>query len=136
MSKIEMVYSGLGRRKEAVARVHLHEGQGEDLIKIKGKADRSLQNYFSVDPSLCKEIYRPFEALNKKMIIVARVNGGGFNSQAEAMRLAISKALLKISPGYKLTLRGFGLLSNDSRKVEKKKIGRIKARKKKSHPKR
>ena len=124
-------YIGVGRDKEATARVHLKKGSGENQVRTK-KGTKTLPNYFYMDPSLCEHVYQPLKLFNeeKSYDLVIRVRGGGFRSQADSIKLGTAKALLKIKPEYKITLRSFGLLTSDSRRVEKKKVGHKKARKK------
>lgn len=118
-------YHGTGRRKEATARVFLREGTGEAYTN-----KRKLTDYFAVDPFLIDEIYQPLKLFNKEKDynLLVRVNGGGFNSQAEAIKLGIARALLQVSPEYKTSLKSFSLLTRDSRRVERKKIGLKKSR--------
>jgi small subunit ribosomal protein S9 len=125
-------YIGVGRRKEATARVYLKEGKGQSLIRTKGGKEKDLKDYFYMEPSLREDIYQPLKLFNKEndYDLLVRVKGSGFHSQAEAIRLGIARALLKISPEYKTTLKSFSLLTRDARKVERKKIGFKKARKK------
>ncbi len=112
-----------GRRKTSVARVWIKPGKGN--ISINGK-----ENYFS-RATLDMVIGQPFDAVERVdgFDIFCTVKGGGTSGQAGAIRYAISKALLEFSPEYRPTLRKFGLLTRDARKVERKKYGRHKARK-------
>jgi small subunit ribosomal protein S9 len=130
MNQNNNYYIGIGRRKEATARVYLKAGQGQAQIRTKGK-EKNLQDYFYMEPSLCEDIYQPLKLFNKEndYDLLIRVNGSGFHSQAEAIRLGVARALLKVSPDYKTTLRSFSLLTRDPRRVERKKIGFKKARK-------
>jgi small subunit ribosomal protein S9 len=102
----------------------------EKLEYKKKNKDKEIKDYFYMQPFLCREIYKPLKLFNKEeeYDILVRVQGGGFHSQAEAIRLGIARALLKIFPDYKTTLKNFSLLTRDSRKVERKKIGLKKAR--------
>jgi small subunit ribosomal protein S9 len=90
-----------------------------------------LKDYFYMKPALCEEIYQPLKLFDKEKNydLIVRVKGSGFHSQAEAIRLGIARALLKIFPDYKTNLKSFGLLTRDVRRVERKKIGLKKARK-------
>jgi len=119
-------YIGIGRRKTATASVFLKEGSGKSEINKK-----NLTDYFYMEPSLCKSIYHPLRLFNKEKEydLLVRVKGGGFHSQAEAIILALSHALLKIFPEYRATLKSFSLLKKDPRKNERKKIGHKKSRK-------
>jgi small subunit ribosomal protein S9 len=84
-----------------------------------------------MEPALCENIYQPLKLFNqeKDYDMIVRVKGGGYHSQAQAIASGVVQALLKISPEYKITLKGFGLLTHDSRRVERKKIGLVKSRK-------
>ena len=114
-----------GRRKCAVARVYLSEGTGN--MTING---RDLQTYF---PSLVLQykVNQPFTITENigKYDIKANIDGGGITGQAEAVRLAISKALIEINPEWKPALKAEGLTTRDPRMVERKKFGQKKARK-------
>lgn len=119
------VINAIGRRKAAVARVFVKEGNG--IITIN---KRELDNYF---PSSILQ-YVVKQPLNKlgvveKYDIRVNLDGGGFKGQAEALRLAIARALVKINPEDKSALRSEGFMTRDSRVVERKKPGRPKARK-------
>jgi small subunit ribosomal protein S9 len=125
-------YIGVGRRKEATARVYLKEGTGQAKVKTKGGKEKDLKDYFYMEPSLSENICQPLKLFSKQndYDFFVRVKGSGFHSQAEAVRLGVARALLEISPDYKTTLKSFGLLTRDARRVEPKKIGFKKARKK------
>lgn len=117
--------NAIGRRKAAVARVFVKEGNGTITIN-----KRELDNYF---PSSILQ-YVVKQPLNKlgvaeKYDIRVNLDGGGFKGQAEALRLAIARALVKINPDDKSALRSEGFMTRDSRVVERKKPGRPKARK-------
>lgn len=114
-----------GRRKTAVARVYLTPGEGK--IEINGK---ELSNYFP-SPLLQYEVTLPFNKTENlgKYDVKVNVDGGGFTGQAQAIRLAIAKALVEINPELRLALKPEGLLTRDSRMVERKKPGQKKARK-------
>lgn len=117
--------NAVGRRKAAVARVYIKEGSGNIVID-----KRPLEVYF---PSSILQ-YVVMQPLNKlevadKYDIVAHIDGGGFKGQAEALRLAIARALVKINPEDKPALRSEGFMTRDARVVERKKPGRPKARK-------
>ena len=124
-------YIGVGRRKEATARVYLKEGRGQAQVRTNDGKEKDLKDYFYMEPSLCENIYQPLKLFSKEndYDFFARVKGSGFHSQAEAIRLGIARALLKISPEYKTTLKSFSLLTRDARRVERKKIGLKKGRK-------
>lgn len=115
-----------GRRKTAVARIYLKEGNG--VITINGK---DYKTYFPTLP-LQFLVNQPLlvTELADKFDINVNVDGGGISGQAEAVRLAIAKALVELDPERKPALRAHGLMTRDSRMVERKKPGRKKARKK------
>ena len=121
MEKINAV----GRRKAAIARVFFSEGNGEIVIN-----KRALEVYFpsSILQYVVKQPLQLLEAEGKYNIKV-NLCGGGFKGQAEALRLAIARALIKINPEDKAALRAAGFVTRDSRVVERKKPGRPKARK-------
>ena len=114
-----------GKRKNSIARVWLiPNGNGE--IKVNKK---DLNKYFS-RPLLNMLIKKPFETINNNNFNVnASVKGGGLSGQAGAIKLAISKALVNYDSKFRVALRKEGLLTRDSRIVERKKYGRKKARK-------
>jgi small subunit ribosomal protein S9 len=114
-----------GRRKTAVARVYLGKGNGK--VTING---RDYKSYFPIH-ILQYKIDQPFivTGLDRaKYDILVNVAGGGINGQAEAVRLAISKALVENDGQVKPALRVHGLVTRDPRMVERKKFGRRKAR--------
>ncbi|MFG6427201.1 30S ribosomal protein S9 [Lepagella muris] len=117
--------NAIGRRKAAVARVYLTEGNGNIVID-----KRPLDVYF---PSSILQyvVKQPLTKLDvaEKYDIVAHVDGGGYTGQAEALRLAIARALVKINPEDKSALRAEGFMTRDARSVERKKPGQPKARK-------
>jgi small subunit ribosomal protein S9 len=124
-------YTGVGRRKEATARVYLKEGTGQAKIRTNDGKEKDLKDYFYMEPSLCEDASQPLKLFSKENSydFFVRVKGSGFHSQAEAIRLGVARALLKISPEYKVTLKSFSLLTRDARRVERKKVGFKKARK-------
>ena len=117
--------SKIGRRKTAIARISMTPGQGQ--IKING---RTLANYF---PSEILQIVvnQPFALTNTvgSFDVTASVDGGGIKGQAEALRLAISRALQTQDSKLRSPLKKEGFLTRDPRMVERKKPGRRKARK-------
>ncbi|MGM9805092.1 MAG: 30S ribosomal protein S9 [Candidatus Aphodosoma sp.] len=119
------VINAIGRRKAAVARVFVSEGTGNIVINR-----RELASYF---PSSMLQyiVNQPLNLLNVigKYDIKVNLNGGGYNGQAEALRLAIARALVKIDAENKPALRAAGFLTRDPRVVERKKPGQPKARK-------
>ena len=121
MEKINAV----GRRKAAIARVFVTEGNGEITIN-----KRSLDVYFpsSILQYIVKQPLNTIDSVEKYNIKV-NLNGGGYKGQAEALRLAIARALVKINPEDKPALRAEGFMTRDPRAVERKKPGQPKARK-------
>lgn len=119
------VINALGRRKSAVARVYVSEGAGK--ITING---RDIETYFpsSILRYIVLQPLNKLEATEKYDIKVNLV-GGGFKGQAEALRLAIARALVKINPEDKVALKAEGFMTRDAREVERKKPGQPKARK-------
>ena len=117
--------NAVGRRKAAVARVILREGNGAITIN-----KRPLEVYFpsSILQFIVKQPLSVLDILEKYDILV-NLNGGGFKGQAEALRLGIARALVKINPDDKALLRRNGFMTRDPRAVERKKPGRPKARK-------
>tara|TARA_B100000614_G_C14498385_1_gene473592 strand:- start:772 stop:1158 length:387 start_codon:yes stop_codon:yes gene_type:complete len=116
----------IGRRKASIARIYLSKGNGN--VKINNK---DLNNYFSTD-GLKSKINLPFiitETLGKYDLSV-NVCGGGNTGQADAIKLAVSRALCEVNEEYRPLLKKEGLLTRDSRVVERKKPGQKKARKK------
>ena len=120
------VVNTIGRRKSAVARVYLKEGSGQ--ITINGKDQKE---YFTLDQWLFK-LNQPFALTDQegKFDVTVNVNGGGFTGQVEAIRLGISRALVKLDEEVKPALKAEGLMTRDPRMVERKKPGQKKARKK------
>ena len=120
---MEMV-NALGRRKSAVARIFVKEGTGQITINKK-----DLQVYFpsSILQFIVKQPLTKLDVVEKYDIKV-NLDGGGFTGQSQALRLAIARALVKINPEDKKTLRSEGFLTRDAREVERKKPGRPKAR--------
>ena len=114
-----------GRRKSAVARIYLSKGKGKITVNNKDQKD-----YFPL-VELQGKLAQPFAITENvgKYDVKVNVKGGGFKGQAEAIRLAISKALVEINADYKPALRAEGLMTRDPRMVERKKFGQPKARK-------
>jgi small subunit ribosomal protein S9 len=119
------VINALGRRKAAVARVFVSEGTGQITIN-----KRDISVYFP-SPILQFIIKQPLNKLGavEKYDIKVNLDGGGFNGQAGALRLAIARALVKINPEDKPALKADGFMTRDPREVERKKPGQPKARK-------
>ena len=116
--------NALGRRKSAIARVYVSEGNGKITIN-----KRDITEYFpsSILQFVVKQPLTTLDAV-EKYDIVANLQGGGFTGQSQALRLAIARALVKINAEDKKTLRMEGFMTRDSREVECKKPGRPKAR--------
>ena len=115
----------VGRRKAAVARNYLNEGKGQITVNQK-----DYKEYFPED-RLQYVIEQPLKLteVEGKFDIKANLDGGGYKGQAEALRLAIARALVVIDPENKPVLKSNGLLTRDPREVERKKPGQPKARK-------
>lgn len=119
------VINALGRRKASIARVYMKPGKGKFTIN-----DLDYKEYFPVS-TLQYKINQSFALTDTtgKYDIDVNVNGGGINGQAEAVRLGIARALVKVSAEYKPALKAEGLMTRDPRMVERKKPGQKKARK-------
>lgn len=121
---MEMINT-LGRRKTAVARAYVTSGKGAILVN-----GRDAKEYFPT-PMLQETVRRPFNVLGVDGSYDVKVNvaGGGITGQAEAISLAIARALVKENAEVKPSLKKVGLLTRDPRMVERKKFGQKKARK-------
>ena len=115
---------GTGRRKDAVARVWVMRGSGKIVVN-----DRDVVQYFARGTQRLM-IAQPFELSNRtgQFDVVCIVSGGGLSGQAGAVRHGISRALVNFEPGLRTTLKKAGMLTRDSRVVERKKYGKHKAR--------
>ncbi|MCR9265190.1 MAG: 30S ribosomal protein S9 [Flavobacteriaceae bacterium] len=122
---MEVVHK-IGRRKTAVARVYVSEGKGNITIN-----KRDLNDYFST-ATLQYKVKQPFALTETEDTYDVKVNvyGGGITGQAEAVRLALSRAMCEINEENRTVLKPEGLLTRDPRMVERKKFGQKKARKK------
>lgn len=143
MAELNQHY-GTGRRKSSVARVFLRSGKGE--IQVNG---RPLDEYFGRETA-CMVIRQPLDVvdMSSKFDIYVTVKGGGITGQAGAIQLGIARALVNYDEtdmpedaepnpeSFRRKLRAQGLLTRDSRKVERKKVGRPKARRAKQFSKR
>jgi len=120
------VINSLGRRKTVVARVYLQEGTGKITIN-----KRDYKEFFPT-AILHYVVEQPFQLTENlgKFDIKANLDGGGITGQAEALRLGIARALVKLNPEYRPILKKNGLMKRDPRMVERKKPGQPKARKK------
>lgn len=127
---LELVFNknniGIGRRKQATARVFLIPGKGNININKKS-GDRYLQ----YNETYLTTVWAPLETLQleKQFDIVAFVNGGGLTGQAEAIQLGVARRLCEINKENRLVLKPFGFLTRDARIKERKKYGLRKARK-------
>jgi small subunit ribosomal protein S9 len=119
------VVNTLGRRKTAVARIYISEGKGNITVN-----KRDFKDYF---PSTILQyiVLQPLKILEvqDKYDIKVNLDGGGPKGQAEALRLAIARAMIDIDPEARKELKAAGFLTRDPREVERKKPGRPKARK-------
>lgn len=122
-----LYYEGLGRRKEATARVRLHAGGEGGTFLVN---EKPLEEYFTrlVDQA---RVSRPLKVtgMEGRFDITIKVIGGGVTGQAGAVKLGIARALLKADPDYRKVLRDHGLLTRDPRAKERKKAGLKRARK-------
>lgn len=120
------IINTIGRRKTSIARVYVKPGKGQIIIN-----DRELNDYFQSEilQTTVKQALTLLKA-NEQYDVTVNVEGGGNKGQAEAIRLGIARALVTINTENRPALRKEGLLTRDSRMVERKKPGRAKARKK------
>ena len=118
-------YHAIGRRKTSVARVYLRPGTGN--WEVNG---RTLEQHLPRHV-LRQSANRPLAATETEgqFDVKVTVNGGGLRGQADAIRLGVARALLKVSEDFRAKLRGEDLLTRDPREVERKKPGRPGARK-------
>ncbi|MBL7805485.1 MAG: 30S ribosomal protein S9 [Saprospiraceae bacterium] len=121
---MEMI-NAIGRRKTAVARVYLMKGEGN--IVVNGK---DYREYFP-QVHVQHNVVDPFAVVGTENIYDLKINvrGGGFKGQAEAIRMGVSRALVKLNEEFKKPLKDKKYLTRDSRAVERKKYGKPKARK-------
>ena len=116
MAKVE--YSAVGRRKKAIARVRLVAGEGKITIN-----KRDIDQYFGLE-TLKMSVRQPLNLTNTSNFdILVNVNGGGLTGQAGAIRHGISRALCKVDPDLRATLKKAGFLTRDPRMKERKKYG-------------
>ena len=115
----------IGRRKSSIARIYVNEGKGNITVN-----QRELNDYFPTE-ALQYIVLQPLKLLGvqEKYDIRVNLDGGGQKGQAEALRLAISRALIEIDTEARKELKAAGFLTRDPREVERKKPGRPKARK-------
>lgn len=126
------VINAVGRRKQAIARVYLSDGKGNITIN-----ERDYKEYFG-SPILQYIVEQPLNLIEVigKYDIQVNLDGGGVKGQAEALRLGITRALIKIDENNKPKLKAAGFTTRDPREVERKKPGRPKARKRFQYSKR
>lgn len=119
------IINAVGRRKSSVARVFMRKGSGD--LKVNGK---SLEIYFP-QKHIQNKVIEPLTTVEMVGEIDFKINvkGGGFKGQAEAIRLGISRALIKLNEDFKKPLKDKHFLTRDARVVERKKFGKPKARK-------
>ena len=117
--------NAIGRRKASVARVYVRKGDGK--ISING---REMKDYFP-QANIQMKVTSPLEAVEVtgEYDILVNVDRGGFKGQSEAIRMAISRALVKINEDFRSPLKARNFLTRDARVVEGKKYGKPKARK-------
>ena len=115
-----------GRRKSAVAKVWLENGNGQ--LTVNGQ---SLDAWLGGHESIKKRVMQPLNVSKQEtsVNIVVKTLGGGYSAQADAARHGISRALVAFDEQFRAVLKPFGLLTRDSRSVERKKFGKKKARK-------
>jgi len=117
-------FEAVGRRKRATARVRIYDTKKAQFIVN----DKEGEKYFTID-ELIKLIFVPLKAVGQENISVSvKVNGGGLRGQAEAVRHGIARALIKMDPELRATLKSSGVLTRDSRRKERKKPGLKRAR--------
>ncbi len=121
---MEKQTNAVGRRKEAIARVYLSKGTGN--ITVNGK---EYKQYFPL-MYLQNQVELPLKTIEatEGFDAVVNVQGGGPKGQAEAIKLGIARALCEINPEYRPSLKKEGLMTRDSRMVERKKFGKAGAR--------
>jgi small subunit ribosomal protein S9 len=125
MSADKAIFTGTGRRKTSTARVRLFEGSGKLVVN-----DRDFEKYFSHE-NFAKQAYAPLLTveLREKIDVVANVAGGGVAGQAGAVAHGIARALQKLNPELRPSLKKAGHLKRDPREKERKKAGQPGARK-------
>jgi len=119
------IINTLGRRKKAIARIYMKQGSGKITVN-----NRDYKEYFPI-ATLQYIVTQPLQIaqLDDQFDIKVNLDGGGVSGQAEALRLAISRALVEMNPELRPALKSKGLLRRDPRMVERKKPGQPKARK-------
>ncbi len=110
---------GTGRRKNAIARVRICEGTGQFLVNNREVKDYLPRVYWAT------QAVQPLQAagVEGKIDVFVNAHGGGLTGQAGAIRMGLSRALLKLNPSFRAVLKKAGYLTRDSRMVERKKVG-------------
>lgn len=121
----KLIYAGVGRRKSSIARVFLTPGNGEILVNGKKIDEYFPHNVIVLDATTPLKL----TSTDAKYDVKANIIGGGYSGQGGALRLGIARALVKANEEFKKPLKDAGLLTVDSRVVERKKYGYRKARK-------
>jgi small subunit ribosomal protein S9 len=124
--KLQKDNIGLGKRKQAIARVFLVPGEGNLIInKVSG------EKYLQYNTTYLNKIWEPLKKLNleNQFNIIVLVKGGGLTGQTEAIQLGVARLICKMDPQNRSILKPFGLLTRDARIKERKKYGLRKARK-------
>ena len=121
---MEKQKNAVGRRKEAVARVYLSKGTGNTTVN-----EKEYKAYFPI-MYLQNQVELPLKTVDVQTSfdIVVNVQGGGPKGQAEAIKMGIARVLCEVNPEYRPALKKEGLMTRDSRMVERKKFGKAKAR--------
>jgi len=124
MSTNATVYYGTGRRKSSTARVRLSPGSGKITVN-----DRAIDEFFGRKTGIMI-VRQPLDVaqVGTRFDVLAHVQGGGITGQAGAIRLGLTRALLKYDESLRKPLRQAGFVTRDAREVERKKVGRRKAR--------
>ena len=130
---MEVTYKAIGRRKRSVAQILLSLGSGKIIINKK-----PIEEYFQYNSSYLNIINAPLKILEleTKYDVLVSVDGGGLTGQANAIKLAIARALCKADPENRTELKPHGFLTTDARVKERKKYGLKKARKSSQYSKR
>lgn len=132
MAQLKKYFTGTGKRKTSIARIHMEPGDGKIVINR-----REDENYFGHE-GLRYLIRQPFEVTGTaaKFNVRANIQGGGISSQADALKYGIAKALLQVNADYRKPLKNAGYLTRDSRIVERKHYGHRGARRSPQYSKR
>lgn len=129
----ETLYVGIGKRKTSVAKIILKKGSGQTIVNSK-----PISNYFSGMEDEITYLKRPFLIVDLKgqYDVIISVKGGGINSQLDAIKLGIAKAIATIDENYRQILNKYQMLRRDARIKERRKYGLKKARKASQYSKR